>query len=80
VLLDVKIDAQKHITKSHVCSIVSIVAPNACVCHQELMEIKKSVHAITTGRPKMEDPNVLESPICFQKIAHLVLYRPQYST
>jgi hypothetical protein len=74
VLQDVKIDAQKHITKSHVCSIVSIVAPNAYVCHQELMETRKSVHVIRTGRMKMEDPNVLETPICFQQIDYHVLY------
>ncbi|KAI5403531.1 hypothetical protein KIW84_050915 [Lathyrus oleraceus] len=60
VLLDVKIDAQKHITKSHVCTIVTIVVPSACVCLQELMETKKYVHAIMTGRIEMEDPNVLE--------------------
>jgi hypothetical protein len=74
VLLDVKLDAQKHITRSHVCSIASIVVPNACVCLQELMETRKFVHAITIGRPKKVDPNVLENLNCFHQIAHHVLY------
>jgi hypothetical protein len=44
------------------------------------METKKHVHAITTGRPKEEDPNVLESlnltqKLCFHQI-FLVLYNP----
>lgn len=66
-----KIDAQKHITKNHVCSIASIVVQSACVYLQELMETRKFVRAITIGRPKKEDQNVLE--LCFF-ISHHVLY------
>jgi hypothetical protein len=61
VVLIVHIDAQTHSTRSHACSFVKNVVPNACVCLVVPMETKKYVHAITTGRPKEEDPNVLKS-------------------
>jgi hypothetical protein len=61
VVLIVHIDAQTHSTRSHACSFVKNVVPNAYVCLVVPMETKKYVHAITTGRPKEEDPNVLKS-------------------
>ncbi|KAJ1385181.1 hypothetical protein SESBI_41873 [Sesbania bispinosa] len=54
-------DVQRHITRNHACSSAISAVLNACVCLLELMETKMFAHAITTGRPKEEDPNALET-------------------
>ncbi|KAK3225432.1 hypothetical protein Dsin_005294 [Dipteronia sinensis] len=53
-------DAQRHQIRRHVCSSARNAAQNACVCLQELMETSISALATITGRPRTEDPNVLE--------------------
>ncbi|KAJ7980547.1 GAST1 protein-like 5 [Quillaja saponaria] len=45
---------------SHVCSSATSVVPNVYVFPQALMVTKKNVHAITTGRLKKENLNVLD--------------------
>ncbi|KAK7355222.1 hypothetical protein VNO80_14472 [Phaseolus coccineus] len=61
VVLVVRIDAQTHSTRSHVCSSAKSVVRNACVCPLEPMATRRYAPATTTGRPKGEDPNALES-------------------
>ncbi|KAF1880992.1 hypothetical protein Lal_00023022 [Lupinus albus] len=53
-------DAQKHSTRSHACSSAKSVVPSVYVFLLELMATSKFVLAITTGRPKEEDPNAPE--------------------
>ncbi|KAL9319165.1 hypothetical protein ACSQ67_015682 [Phaseolus vulgaris] len=60
VNLVVRIDAQTHSTRSHVCSSARSVVRNACVCLLEPMATRRCAPATTTGRPKGEDPNALE--------------------
>ncbi|KAK2636765.1 hypothetical protein Ddye_031557 [Dipteronia dyeriana] len=52
--------ARQHRIKIHAWNTATNVAKNACAFLLVLMEIKKSVHAITTGRPKKEDLSVHE--------------------
>ncbi|KAK1567152.1 hypothetical protein Q3G72_008712 [Acer saccharum] len=53
-------DAQQLHTRRHACSSARNAAQNACVCLPELMETSISALATITGRPRKEDPNVLE--------------------
>ncbi|TXG72584.1 hypothetical protein EZV62_001163 [Acer yangbiense] len=60
---------RQHHIKIHACNTATSVAKNACVFLQALLEIKKSVHAITTGRPKKEHLSVHEHSkqhLCFK--------------
>ncbi|KAH9310144.1 hypothetical protein KI387_038055, partial [Taxus chinensis] len=56
--------AQQPPTKSHVCFTVTNAVQSACVFHLEHMETSSSAPATTTGRPKEEAPNALESETC----------------
>ncbi|EXC16963.1 hypothetical protein L484_021620 [Morus notabilis] len=59
----VLIGARRLITKSHVCSSATNVATNAFVFPQAHMDIRTSVHATTTGKPREELPNAHK--LCF---------------
>ncbi|BAT96319.1 hypothetical protein VIGAN_08323700 [Vigna angularis var. angularis] len=61
VVLVVRRDVQRHSTRNLVCSSARSVVPNVCVFPLEPMATRKYVPATTTGRPKGEDPNALES-------------------
>ncbi|XP_026380888.1 uncharacterized protein LOC113275569 [Papaver somniferum] len=52
--------ARRHHIKSHACFIVSSVAPNASVYHQEPSGTNRHVHVTTTGRLKKGDLSVLK--------------------
>ncbi|KAK2643962.1 hypothetical protein Ddye_019157 [Dipteronia dyeriana] len=51
---------RRHHIKSHACFSATSVAINACVFLLALMDTKKNVHAITTGRPKKANLSVHE--------------------
>ncbi|WVY98842.1 hypothetical protein V8G54_030993 [Vigna mungo] len=61
VVLVVRRDVQRHSTRNHVCSSARSVVPNVCVFPLEPTATRKYAPATTTGRPKGEDPNALES-------------------
>ncbi|KAL8240349.1 hypothetical protein R6Q59_013704 [Mikania micrantha] len=64
---DVHTDALQHHTRSHACSSVKSVVPNACACHQVFMGTNTSVPATTTGRLRKANPSV---PDFNQQITH----------
>ncbi|KAK4749066.1 hypothetical protein SAY87_026515 [Trapa incisa] len=53
-------DALQHPIRNHVCSSATCVARSVSVSHLELTAIRRNVRAITIGRTRREDPNVLE--------------------
>ncbi|XP_022640737.1 uncharacterized protein LOC106771576 isoform X2 [Vigna radiata var. radiata] len=61
VVLVVRRDVQRHSTRNHVCSSARSVVPSVCVFLLEPMATRRYAPATTTGRPKGEDPNALES-------------------
>ncbi|KAL8193993.1 hypothetical protein R6Q57_026235 [Mikania cordata] len=55
---DVRIGAQQHRTRSHVCSSAKNVALNACACQLACMETNSRVLATTTGRLRRANQSV----------------------
>lgn len=53
------IGAQKHTTGSHAYFTATNAVQSACVCHLVLMATRKNVLAITTGKPRKANLNVL---------------------
>jgi hypothetical protein len=71
------IDAQTHNTRSHAYSFVTSVVQSVCVCLLDFMATSKFALAITTGRPKGEDPNALKiCNIIYQNLLYALLPPP----